>query len=85
MCEPKLRTAGTARSSWLASTVMRSISSTPVPGLVMKCMRKSVSWNSGRNSEPKRVAAAPLASANAASTTPSAANGRRTRWGSAIP
>ena len=35
MCDPKFRTPGTARSSRLASTVIRSISSTDAPGLAM--------------------------------------------------
>ena len=75
MCEPKLRTPSMARSSLLARIVMRSISSTDVPGFSMKCIKKSVSWNSGRNSWPKCVAPAAL-SANVPAITPSAVYGR---------
>ena len=81
MWEPKFRTPGMARSSRLASTVIRSISATDAPGLVMKCIRKSVSWNSGRNSDPNRVAAAPD-KANVARMAPRAAHGRCSNNGS---
>ena len=69
MCEPKLRTPGTLRSSRLARLVIRVIASSDVPGFSTQCMRKSVSWNLGRNSTPI-CHAEPIASIRPVAKTP---------------
>ena len=43
MCEPKLRTSGTLRSSLLTLTVIRRMASSEVPGFSIQCIRKSFS------------------------------------------
>ena len=75
MCEPKLRTPGTARSSLLARSVMRRMASRDVPGFSTQCMRKSVSLKLGRNSSPSLRMARPVQT-KATSNTSNAVPGR---------
>ena len=71
MWAPKLRTPGMARSSLLASVVIRTSSGCDVDGSVTQCIRKSRSLNSGSNvlTELRKVAM-PIAT----TTSPTVAN-----------
>ena len=77
MCEPKLRTPGTWRSSLLPAVTMRRSSVSEVPGFVSQCMRKSRSLNSG-NSDWPSSGTTRIPVTTSAPTAPYAGNGRRT-------
>ena len=76
MCEPKLRTPGTERSSLLPAVTMRRSSVSDVPGFVSQCIRKSRSLNSG-NSDWPSSGTIRIPVTTSAPSAPYAGSGRR--------